>query len=355
MRFQAIFAAAAFVAIAGSAQAEDGSCSEWREAGVIGDLRCETVDGGAVIGAAARASEYAEVFPRAFAIFEDYFVPSEQKVALVLQPEVSAELAAALVADGYKPLPWIDNETKAAMLRDRIVAQVEAQTASLPEAQRAAVVQQALAKAEGAAPAHADPEMEDGAIAHEIGHLLFNRYFDGPETGSADRTARYGSSAPDWLDETAAVALENDAQTRSRYVAAREAYDADGTVLAFPLDTYLSMEHPLLQSAQALKTLKRGSTGAVMLSGDEADDFLEASGGKPAEFYRQTRLFIDYFMETSGDPRILYTIAEAYRDGGDLGGWLAQSGGENGLPTTLEALGTEFEAWARAKLADETA
>ena len=55
MRFQAIFAAAAFVAIAGSAQAEDGSCSEWREAGVIGDLRCETVDGGAVIGAAARA------------------------------------------------------------------------------------------------------------------------------------------------------------------------------------------------------------------------------------------------------------------------------------------------------------
>ena len=355
MRITTIIVAAAFVASAGSARAEDGPCSEWREAGVIGDLRCEPADGGAVIGGGARASEYAKVFPRAFAAFAEYFAPSEQKVALVVQPEVSAELTAALAADGYKPLPWIDNETKAAMLRDSIVAQVEAQTASLPEAQRAAVVQQALAKAEGAAPAHADPEMEDGAIAHEIGHLLFNRYFDGPETESADRTARYGSSAPDWLDETAAVALENDAQTRSRYVAAREAYDADGTVLAFPLDTYLSMDHPLLQSAQALKTLKRGSTGAVMLSGDEATAFLEASGGKPAAFYRQTRMFIDYLMETSGDPRIIYAIAQAYRNGGDLSGWLARSGGENGLPETLEALETEFEAWARAKLADAAA
>ncbi|WP_231679470.1 MULTISPECIES: hypothetical protein [unclassified Citromicrobium] len=351
MRFKAILAAASVVAMGGAAQADDGPCSEWREAGVIGDLRCEAADGGAVIGGAARATEYAQVFPRAFAAFADYFAPSEQKVALVVQSEVSAELTAALAADGYKPLPWIDNETKAAMLRDRIVAQVEAQTASLPEAQRAAVVQQALAKAEGAAPAHADPEMEDGAIAHEIGHLLFNRYFDGPDTGSADRTARYGSSAPDWLDEAAAVALENDAQTRSRYVAAREAYDADGTVLAFPLDTYLSMEHPLLQSAQALKTLKRGSTGAVMLSGDEADAFLEASGGNPAVFYRQTRMFIDYLMETSGDPRILNSIAQAYRDGGDLSGWLTQSGGENGLPETLDGLEIQFENWARARLA----
>ena len=355
MRITTIIVAAAFVASAGSAQAEDGPCNEWREAGVIGDLRCEPADGGAVIGGAARATEYAQVFPRAFATFAKYFAPSEQKVALVVQPEVSPELTAALAADGYRPLPWIDNQTKAAMLRDSIVAQVEAQTASLPEAQRAAVVQQALAKAEGAAPAHADPEMEDGAIAHEIGHLLFNRYFDGPETGSADRSTRYGSSAPDWLDEAAAVALENDAQTRSRYVAAREAYNADGTVLAFPLDTYLSMDHPLLQSAQALKTLKRGSTGAVMLSGDEADAFLEASGGNPAVFYRQTRMFIDYLMETSGDPRILYAIAEAYRDGSDLSGWLARSGGENGLPETLEALETEFEAWAKAKLVDAAA
>ena len=54
MRFKAILAAASVVAMGGAAQADDGPCSEWREAGVIGDLRCETVDGGAVIGAAAR-------------------------------------------------------------------------------------------------------------------------------------------------------------------------------------------------------------------------------------------------------------------------------------------------------------
>ena len=92
-----------------------------------------------------------------------------------------------------------------------------------------------------------------------------------------------------------------------------------------------------------------------MLSGDEADAFLEASGGNPAVFYRQTRMFIDYLMETSGDPRILNSIAQAYRDGGDLSGWLTQWGGENGLPETLEALETEFEAWAKAKLADAAA
>jgi len=150
---KATLTAMAAVAIAGAAHAEEGPCSEWREAGVIGDLQCQTTDGGAVIGGAARATEYAQVLPRAFATFAEHFAPSEQKVALVVQSEVSAELTAALAADDYKPLPWIDNEAKAAMLKESIVAQVEAQTASLPEAQRAAVVQQALAKAEGAAPA----------------------------------------------------------------------------------------------------------------------------------------------------------------------------------------------------------
>ena len=38
MRFKAILAAASVVAMGGAAQADDGPCSEWREAGVIGDL-----------------------------------------------------------------------------------------------------------------------------------------------------------------------------------------------------------------------------------------------------------------------------------------------------------------------------
>ena len=342
----------AIVAVAGPAQADDGPCTEWREAGLIDDLVCTSVDRGVIIAATPRSEAYAEIFPVAFERFAQVLAPTEQKIALVVQPEVSGELASALEASGYKALPWIDSGAKAAMLKASIVEQVEAQTASLPEAQRAAVLQQALAKANASSPATADPAIESGAIAHEMGHLLFNSFFDGAERASADGTMRYGSRAPDWLDEAAAVALENEVLTRSRYANARAAFEADGTVLAFPLQTYLTMEHPSLRAAQAMQG--RGGEGAkaMMLSGDEANAFLEASGGNPVVFYRQSRLFIDYLMETSGDSRILYTIAEAYRDGGDLSSWLAKSGSESGLPTTLDALEIEFEAWARAKLAD---
>lgn len=344
----AIVGAAAF---AGPALAEDGPCAKWREAGLIEGFDCASVEGGAVIANSARQDAYAEVLPQAFASFAQFFASSEQKVALVVRPNVPPALAAALRADGYKPLPWIDSDTKAAMRRDSIVAQVEAQTASLPEAQRAAVVQQALAKVEASAPVTVDPAIEDGAIAHEIGHLLFSSYFDGPARTSGERSVRYGSSAPDWLDEAAAVALENEELTRRRYAAARTAYEADGTVLAFSLDAYLTMEHPSLRAALALRTINRGGAEAMILSGDEAKAFLEDSGGNPEVFYRQTRLFIDFLMEKSGDLRILHKIAQEHRDGRNLADWLAQAGRENGLPTTQPQLETEFEAWARAKLA----
>lgn len=348
----AAFAILASVAITGSAQADDGPCAGWREAGLIDDLYCISVDGGAVIAPTPKGQAYAEVLPVAFDRFAQVFAPTEQRIALVVQPEVSQKLASALDASGYKALPWVDSETKAAMLRDSIREQVEAQTASLPEAQRAAVLEQALGKVGASSPATADPAIEAGAIAHEIGHLLFNSYFDSAEGASTDGPMRYGSSAPDWLDEAAAVALENEVLTRSRYANARAAFEADGTVLAFPLQTYLTMEHPSLRAAQAIQGRRTEGAKAVMLSGDEAKAFLEASGGNPEVFYRQTRLFIDYLMETSDDPRILHKIARSYRDGGDLADWLAQSGGGNSLPMTLDALETQFDAWARELLAD---
>ena len=353
MRFKAIFAATAVMAIGGSAQAEEAPCVEWRGAGLIDGLECTPVERGVVIAATPRGDAYADVFPVAFERFAEVFAPTDQKIALVVQPQVSKELASALGSRGYKVLPWVDGEAKAAMLRDSITEQVGAQTASLPEAQRAALLKQALAKASASRPLTADPGIEAGSVAHEMGHLLFNSYFDGAERASTDGMVRYGSRAPDWLDEAAAVALENDALTRRRYASARTAFEADGKALAIPLQTYLTMEHPSLRAAQAMRG--RGGEGAkaTMLSGDEAQAFLEASGGDPEVFYRQSRLFIDYLVETSGDPRILYAIAQAYRDGGDLAGWLAKSGGVNGLPTTLEALDTEFEAWTRAKLAND--
>ncbi|WP_199802977.1 hypothetical protein [Erythrobacter sp. YJ-T3-07] len=354
-RFTVAALALATIAVAGSAQADDGPCVEWREAGLIDGLTCTGVDRGVVIAPTSSGKDYAGIFPIAFERFAQVFAPTDQKIALVVQPEVSKELASALAADGYKALPWVDGEARAAMLKASIVKQIEAQTASLPEAQRAAVSEQALAKANASAPAIADPVIEAGSIAHEIGHLLFNSYFDGAEPGSTDGTPRYGSRSPDWLDEAAAVALENETLTRSRYANARAAFAADGTVLPIPVQTYLTMDHPSLRAAQAIKG--RGGEGAkaVSLSGDEAKAFLEASGGNPVVFYRQTRLFIDFLTERSGNPRILFSIAKAYRDGGDLAGWLAQSGGENGLPTTLDGLETEFEAWARTTLAQDPA
>lgn len=187
-------------------------------------------------------------------------------------------------------------------------------------------------------------------LAHEIMHRLFQTYV---WPGRTDPDA-YGSPAPDWLDEAAAMLAESLSLTRDRRTSFRRLVEQKRLI---PLREYLAMEHPVMAS-QKLKALRReqmrSETAApkvVFLTGEDAQALLS---GARAEFYPQTRGFLDFLLERTGHTKFLLDITETLQSGKALEDWLARSKSESGdaaaLWDTLEALERDFLQWAKSPM-----
>ncbi|MEP3891244.1 MAG: hypothetical protein ABJN69_12355 [Hellea sp.] len=287
--------------------------------------------------------------------FERYFGQAASPIAIVPGGEIKPETHEALKSAGYDAsLPWISAADKAALKDSSIRRQVLEQTKDLPAEQQQAILQMALAKA-GSAPSQPGEmsDTEQGALTHELGHMWFVAAFQ-PEGEKVKTGHGYGGWAPDWLDETAAILMENEALTEKR----RKALKAMRAEDIYPLETFLTMEHPALKSALALNekiALAKGldaqekntSSRAIVLSGEEAEAFLKASGdSNPANFYSQTRGFADFLMAATGDEQIFASLAAYLSGGGTFENWLRQT---NGLPDTLQDLDEGWAEWLSAR------
>jgi hypothetical protein len=287
--------------------------------------------------------------------FKRYFGLDTVPIAIVPGGEISPEMQDQLKTAGYSAtLPWISASDKAALRETSIRQQVMEQTKNMPAEQQEAILQMALAKAGNTLTPNSEmSDTEQGALTHELGHMWFIAAFQ-PVGDTAKGGHDYGGWAPDWLDETAAILLENETLTEKRRDAFKDMTAAD----IYPLETFLTMEHPALKSAQALNekmALKRDSKGqekrtgsrAIVLSGKEAEAFLKASGdSNPANFYTQTRGFADYVMAATGDEQIFAKLATHLSGGGTFENWLPQI---KGLPDTLQRLDEDWGAWLRAR------
>ena len=68
-------------------------------------------------------------------------------------------------------------------------------------------------------------------------------------------------------------------------------------------------------------------TGAIVITGEEADRLLRAADiPDPELFYRQGLGLARYMMETSGNPAIFGAIAEGLASGETMESWLAADG-----------------------------
>ncbi len=280
------------------------------------------------------------------AAFARYFGAEVSPVAIVPGGVITKDMSAKLKRNGFdQSLPWISAADKQVLTAQSVRRQVMEQTKGLPPEQQAAIMKMTLAKVSGG-DNPASPNMsaaEEGALTHELGHLWFIAAFQ-PRTdkGAGFKGHGYGGWAPDWLDETAAVLLENEALTETRRAAFAEIAKAD----LYPLSKFLTMEHPALKSAQSLKEkmggkLGQGESQAIVLSGKEAEAFLKASkAGDPSVFYTQVRGFADFIISETGDERIFAKLARELASGGSLETWLAASGE---LPSTLMALETKWD------------
>ena len=176
-------------------------------------------------------------------------------------------------------------------------------------------------------------------MRHEIGHLVFMKEVIGKPSGEG-----YGSAAPDWLDEAAAIMMEDAALTARRRKAFRGMVK-NGRL--YRLQDYFSMEHPT-RHMQVLKGLrdkvKKGGTITVAFKLEPGSKMLQPLD----DFYAFTRGFIDYLVEKSGNPRIFRHLARAAGEGMTAAEWFARHGTDYGLPGDMKALDADFRAYARA-------
>ena len=281
--------------------------------------------------------------------FMRYFGVENAPIAIVPGGEVKPAMQEGLKAAGYAlSLPWISAADKQLLVQSNIRRQVMEQTKDMPAEQQEVILRMALAKSGADASEPGDMSAtEQGALTHELGHFWFMAAFK-PARDETDGRHGYGGWAPDWLDETAAILLENETLTKSR----RKAFKKMPAEAFYPLNEFLTMEHPSLKSAQALKEKfgnKTGSTGsrAIVLSGEDAQAFLNASGkSDPANFYTQTRGFADYVLEATGDERIFAKLAAHLGGGGTVESWLSST---DGLADTMEGLNRDWAAYLTAR------
>lgn len=240
-------------------------------------------------------------------------------------------------------LPWLDPDERQALRREHLRGAITRQLGELATPDR---VEQALAQALAASGGQAAAaEVNRGALRHEIGHLLLISGFwpDALSAPAADGGRHYGGPGPDWLDEVAAVLLEDEGLARSRRTALREA--RDGAALP-PLSRFLAGEHPLQAWASAQATARSagpersGETYVQVVSGEQARSLADQG----AVFYAQARGFAD-FLQARGGPSVFGAIAAALAGGQSFDDWLAASGAAHGLPATVNALEDDWARW----------
>ncbi|MEN1972156.1 hypothetical protein WCE34_07420 [Luteimonas sp. MJ204] len=175
-------------------------------------------------------------------------------------------------------------------------------------------------------------------LRHEVGHAMYAALYWPDAEGSLEQ--RYGTPAPDWLDEAAAILMETP-ESQARHLAsfidaARERRDS------IPgLADFLQAEHPVRSAAlaRALARGPRSQSGVQMM--------VASGAGFPGvdTFYGQSLLVGLFLAETSGEPTILAPVSAAIADGETFEQWLAQHGPRYRLPDTVAGLQPLWDAW----------
>lgn len=161
-------------------------------------------------------------------------------------------------------------------------------------------------------------------LRHEIGHDLLARYLI-PRSSDGE----YGTDAPDWLDEMAAIAFEGAEQQSNRQQVARMEADRVGLL---PLERLMTMVHPEFRTRLATAS-------------DTAFTTAQPTSKDTVRFYSTIRVFYDYLIAKTGDRAIVAHLAAAYRRGDNLKTWIVDRLRPKGEGDSLEAVNANLLRW----------
>jgi hypothetical protein len=204
--------------------------------------------------------------------------------------------------------------------------------------------------------------VHEAMIPHELGHFWFTEAFwpdavspDAASPDGAERPNHYGGPGPDWLDELAAVILEDDenaARRRAQFASLVRGETVPSIGRGVPraqvldLRRFLSREHPVLAGGMGPPpTMPTGGSAGVAVTFTPAG----AERGRSSEaglFYLQARSLADYLAATSRRSDIFAAIARFVAAGGSTESWFERHGGSYGLPASIAALEAAWQAWA---------
>lgn len=325
------------------AGATSGLCLRALEAAPAYAVCAETPHGVALAMNQANADAMASHASAGETRFQAFFSRAIVPYAVTSSPPAPAH--AALEAAGFEHvLAWPDPEAFDQARRQgiEVAARQFAATQGLGAVQADQMVARALANAgaEGGKAA-----LDAGMLPHELGHLWFTNAFWPAAGQGEDGVSHYGGPGPDWLDELAAVLLEDAPTTNRRRdqmnaLLKGEVVPAIGPVAAretlLDLKGFLSRAHPALARVQMNPPNLPAGAGITLV-------YTPAGSGPSAVvqerlFYIQARGFADFLIEKTGRATVFADIAQALADGRTFEGWLSTDGAALGLPGTVDGL-----------------
>ncbi len=275
-------------------------------------------------------------------MFEAQFGIEAANIAVVEDIQTFPGLAESLSEDGYAIKPWISP----AMMRSTLEAQIRpAMQSQLSQAglSQAAIDAQIETVLRERVDQNENVRHQDAIIPHELGHIWLMEGFDWPQIERTEHRVYGAAAAPDWLDETFAVAMETDALTSERRASMCSDL-SDG--LQDQVGTFFTMEHPLLAAADAAANARArvleasGETAtsgpSLMVTSLESLGVDERAGVTTYRFYNLSRVMVDYAQATTGGVAAFSDLSTHIAEGGSQRSWLAEQ--NYGWPSTIEGL-----------------
>lgn len=260
--------------------------------------------------------------------FESAFGRAAPKVVLLLGDDPGPSLLQIIRDRGAVSAVW----PSAAQTRTLVRQALKAQLASLggansPEGE--ARLNAVLTRFDAQQPT-SPSAVEVGTYQHEIGHAVFAAVF----YRNAAPADGYGTPAPDWLDEAAAIVVENQALNEAR----RARYSARDSAVCRPLASLFSTRHPQSSTGGVRGTV----TVRVAVGPPTSEQGKEVS--ETAAFYMRVRAFLDYLESVR--PRVFPAFADAVSGGMDVEMALRRVRDETGDgPGAIAQLQAEYEQW----------
>lgn len=326
-----------------SADTKSGLCESALVAAPAYSVCTETPHGVALAMDRANADALARHASAGEARFHTYFARDIAPYAVTSSP-TPLDRVTLETAGFVHVLPWPDPDAFDRARRQGIEAPARqfASSQGLGAAQADQMVARALANggAEGGKAA-----LDAGMLPHEVGHLWFTHAF-WPTAGQSDEDVRhYGGPGPDWLDELAAILMEDAPTTDRRRAQMQQLLRGEvvptigpvaGRDILLDLKSFLSRAHPALTRVQTAPPNLPAGGGIALV-------YTPAGSGPSAVvqerlFYIQARGFADFLIEKTGRATVFADIAQALADGRTFEDWLSTDGAVLGLPQTVDGL-----------------